>query len=145
MNLYIYIYLYKNNDNTIKKELKKLDLFSYSTFFLEMKNKLDMNNLYKSFIVDILTIPAIRNRFFDVKGLINFASHLQFVSLLEYINTNFDDIAYYIDNEANIYPNNNLFVNLLSNIVAFGKSLILKGTTSFAVNLLDYYNNNSFK
>jgi len=129
--LHIYIYI-KNDDSTIKQELKKLDLFNYSIFLLEIRNKLDANNLYKSFIVDILTIPALPNRF-DIKGLINFASHLPFVPLLEYINNNLDDIVYFIENEANIYPNNNLLVNLLSNIVAFGRSLILKGSTSFAV------------
>jgi len=101
-----------------------------------MRNKLDINKLYKSFIVDILTIPALPNRF-DIKGLINFASHLPFVPLLEYINSNLEDIENYVKNEANIYPNNNLLVNLLSNIVAFGRSLILKGSTSFAVNIIN--------
>jgi ubiquitin-protein ligase E3 C len=132
INTLYYNISFDNDDNKIKQELKKLDLFNYSVFFLEMRNKLDINKLYKSFIVDIFTIPALPNRF-DIKGLINFASHLPFIPLLEYINTNLEDIVNYIETEANIYPNNNLLVNLLSNIVAFGRSLILKGTNSFAI------------
>ncbi|ORX47544.1 HECT-domain-containing protein [Piromyces finnis] len=132
INTLFYNIALNNNDVNIKQELKKLDLFNYSVYFLEMRNKLDIYKLYKLFIVDILTIPALPNRF-DIKGLINFASHLPFVSLLEYISSNLDDIINYIENEANTYPNNNMLVNLLSNIVAFGRSLILKGSISFAI------------
>eukprot|EP00833_Pecoramyces_ruminatium_P010365 jgi/Orpsp1_1/1184397/evm.model.c7180000089353.2 len=132
INTLYYNISFGNDDNKIKQELKEFDLFNYSVFFLEMRNKLDLNNLYKSFIVDIFTIPALPNRF-EIKGLINFASHLPFIPLLEYINANLDDIVNYVETEANIYPNNNLLVNLLSNIIAFGRSLILKGSSSLAI------------